>query len=252
MKIHFSIDDVIGCLLYLTRHDCGSIFESYVFDFARSLWEDFGIQTTCNCMYTDGVHDLREVSAKLKSQFRENSEWLKFSFHCFGPDSDYEKADRETFARDYQRVMGELKRIAGEEACAGDIVRLHFFAGSAETVGYLREQGIRILLTADDGRRSYDLEREEEERLRRDGIVSKNGMTYIRTDCRAERPQQVSNADGARKEGEHAKREMFVLFTHEGELGNRKIRDRICDTVRKQAETENHGRASSLFEADNL
>lgn len=229
MKIHFSIDDVIGCFLWLTRNDCDSIFESYVFKCAKDLYEMYGIHTTCNCMYSDGINNLSEVSGRFKTQFQENNEWLKFSFHCYGPDSNYKHANEKVVAEDFQKVIGELERITGGGKSISNIVRLHFFQGSAEVVEYLREQGIEILLTADDERGSYDLCLQEEKELSERGLFRRNEMTYIRTDFRVEREQSIQRYD----------KETLVLFTHECFMGDVKIRDRLCEIMEVQGNYKN-------------
>lgn len=43
-----------------------------------------------------------------------------------------------------------------------NIVRLHYFHGNADVVRALEEQGVDLLLTADDDRGSYDLRFDEE------------------------------------------------------------------------------------------
>ena len=39
IKVHFSIDDVIDSLVWLTNKDSSSIFESYTFSFAKFIYE---------------------------------------------------------------------------------------------------------------------------------------------------------------------------------------------------------------------
>lgn len=113
MEIHFSIDDVIGCFLWITKNNCASIFESRIFAFARVLHERFGVKTTCNCMFSNGMSNLRMVSDKWKQQFQENKDWLKISFHCYDYDSNYKYADAPKVRREYIQVLSELERITG-------------------------------------------------------------------------------------------------------------------------------------------
>lgn len=186
MKIHFSIDDVIKCLLYLTQNNCKSIFESYVFDFAKKIWNEFGIYTTCNCMFECDWGNLAEVSSRYREQFQENSEWLRFSFHCLNADSNYGKQSKKAFIEDYRKTVAELERIVGCQACDNTIIRLHLFAGNDQIVDYLSQQGTRVLLTADDMRNNYDLTPEDELILQRQGVVKKDNLVYLKTDYRVE------------------------------------------------------------------
>ena len=50
LYIHFSIDDVINCFLWLNKNDAASIFESEILNFARRIHREFDIGTTLNCM----------------------------------------------------------------------------------------------------------------------------------------------------------------------------------------------------------
>jgi hypothetical protein len=53
-----------------------------------------------------------------KSEFTDNSDWLKFSFHAYSefPDRPYAEASAEEIGKDWDLVQNEIYRFAGESA----------------------------------------------------------------------------------------------------------------------------------------
>lgn len=229
MKIHFSIDDVIGCFLWLTKNKCSTIFESRIFSFAKNLYDNYGIHTVCNCMYSNGVSSLQEVSSDYVEEFQQNAHWLKFSFHCFNHSSNYTNTKKEDFVYEYNLVMSELTRITGGAATLSTDVRLHCFTGNSEIMNYLAESGIKQIFTADDNRISYDLSIAEEIHAKQDMYISPlNNLTYIATDIRLEKDETteylLNHINSSKK--------LLVIFTHEIYIGNANIQNKlfeICD-----------------------
>ncbi len=225
LLVHFSIDDIIGCFLWLTRNKCGSIFDSYVFGFSKELYEKYGIHTTCNCMYTDGHFTLKDVSDRWLSEFRQHSSWLKFAFHCYGPDSDYRESSYDQMEREYRLVAEELMRITGGEISS--IVRTHLFSGSRDAVEALADNGVKVLLTADDDRGSYDLYPKDELKARADFCETKDKkLIYINTNMRLE---SIKNVELFINGLEKSNKKRLVLFTHEYCLADLGIRKRAAD-----------------------
>jgi hypothetical protein len=59
-----------------------------------------------------------------KSEFIDNSDWLRFSFHSYGefPDRPYIESTAEELGRDYDLVKNEIIRFAGEKAWIPPVV----------------------------------------------------------------------------------------------------------------------------------
>ena len=53
-----------------------------------------------------------------KSEFADNSDWLKFSLHSYSefPDRPYADSSRKKFLEDYQLLQNEVTRFAGADA----------------------------------------------------------------------------------------------------------------------------------------
>lgn len=207
---------------WLTKNDANSIFESYVFKFAEDLHEKFGISITCNCFYAGIGGDLSKVSDKWQREFEENSKWLKFAFHGWDSTTDYNKVSYEKAREDYERVVEQIKRIAGE-ASISNIVRTHFFHGNSMAVRAWKDCGVKLLLSADDNRGSYDMKAWEEEIAKKGKYIRKNGgIQFLATDIRLESFEMDIN----QFLNNYEKNEM-VIFTHERLLDDILFRERI-------------------------
>lgn len=208
-KVHFSIDDVLHSFLWLERNDKKSIFDADIFSLARWLYETYGINTTYNCFYKSYRGSLADVSDRYRREI-EKSSFLKFSFHGKDPITDYNNIGYEETIANYKETTDELIRIAGKNALSNTI-RLHYFHGSTDTVHALNDLGVKMLLTADDDRGSYDLEPDEEQ-LAKVGVYYRTGsqIGYTSTDIRLERFTEKQL-----KSYVINKAKTIVVFTHE-------------------------------------
>ena len=230
-RVHFSIDDVLHSFLWLERNDKESIFDADTFLLAKWLYENYGVNTTYNCFYQSQRGSLRDVSDKYRKQI-EDSIFLKFSFHGKDDITDYNNVGYGETASDYKQTTAEIIRIAGEDALS-DVVRLHYFHGSAATVRALEDLGVKLLLTADDDRGSYDL-KPDEEQTTMTGIYYKAGckIGYKSTDIRLERfsVEQLSSYDYDREK-------TLVVFTHENLAARQETKEKLSALMRHIGET---------------
>ena len=212
MNISFSIDDVISSLLWLERTSAKSIFDSYTFAFAKWLYIEYQISTTCNCLYSDGINNLSMVSSKFQKEFELCSEWLKFSFHGYDYEKSYAYADYDDAIRDIKIVESEIIRICGKNSLCKSI-RTHFYSGSEMALNAWRDVGVEKILTADDNRCgtgiNYGLKEEEIHELNVKHSIEKAGIHFVRTDIRLEK--HIDNKDWVL----HREFDNIVVFTHE-------------------------------------
>ena len=228
MQIHFSVDDTFGCFQWLHKmgDSANGIFDSATFHLAKHIYESYGIPTSFYCMYTDGKNSLEDISAKWSEQFQECGEWMKFGFHGYDGNSNYGITSVERLEDDYGKTMDALGRITGGGKCFTDTLRLHYFAGNAAAVKFLRGKGITRLLCADDDRGSYALPGKAEKEMKREGFYhDKNtGMEYLPTDLRIENMEDVVSEF---KKIERLHRKAIVVFTHECYLREMEIRKKL-------------------------
>ena len=232
MDFEFSIDDVIKSFLWLEKTKASSIFDSRTFSFARWLWENYKIPTTCNCLYSDGVNTLSDVSAKYKTQFQAVSDWLRFSFHGLDYEKNYFDASFEESLNDYKRVESEIERICGYNSLS-KTVRVHFFSSSEAAIKAWKVVGVTELLTADDNRFgrgiNYNLSFSEVEEINRLGYLEKNGLIYRKTDIRLEKIKDEFIGECVYRN------DRVVAFTHErfiDELWTRPLLMKLLEEIR--------------------
>lgn len=227
-QIHFSVDDTLGCFIWLNRNrkTVKNIFDSTTFGFSKYMHEKYGVATSFYCMYTDGNNMLNDVSVEFSEQFQKNKEWMKFGFHCYDSMSDYSVVSYEKIKSDYEKVVHELKRITGGGQCLTDTIRLHFFAGNDTVINCLKNNGINQLLCADDDRGSYNLSIEQEKLLKKNGTLcdSHTHMNYLTTDVRLEKVNDIkAEINKINQQG----RDCVIIFTHEKYLKELEIKNRL-------------------------
>ena len=95
------------------------------------------------------------------------------------------------------------------------IVRTHLFAGNKDAVRAWRDCGVKVLLTADDNRQSYDLTKQEEMKCKQDVFFKHTTrISYIATDIRVENYLEKSiDIDSLNNKP-------VIIFTHEWLLNN--------------------------------
>lgn len=237
MNIHFSIDDVIGSLLWLDRTSAQSIFDSYTFAFAQWLYKEYQIPTTCNCLYSDGTKNLSMVSEKYRNEFEECSDWLKFSFHGWNYEKNYAEVGYDEAFTDLTIVESEILRICGRRSLSRNI-RTHFFSGSEAAMLAWKHAGIKVFFTADDNRKgkgiNYNLNDEELLNLQTTHFLLKEGMLFVKTDIRLERYREEISRNIIPSSS------TTVIFTHERFIGETWIKkamsnilaNKLCVTVK--------------------
>ena len=116
------MDDNIFVFTELTRQRPKHAFDHFYLAGLKKIHTETGMKIVLNCFYRND-HDregflLREMPDVWKSEFADNSDWLKFSFHSYSefPDRPYLEASAEEIGHDYDLVRNEIIRFAGEES----------------------------------------------------------------------------------------------------------------------------------------
>lgn len=181
--IHYSIDDVISVFEILTRVHPKSIFDISLFAYLQQLHYRYGFVVSCYCFYRKGRFTLSDVSRSYIGEFERNSSWLKFGFHGYDGNEDYDNQNIKESIRQYRNVVFNLREIVGSKSL--DLFpRIHSFKGSEEFQIYLAHNddfSLKGLLAADDDRISYSLSSEENGRLKDRQLLGKNNLLFIRT-----------------------------------------------------------------------
>ena len=122
------IDDHSFVFTELARQRPQRAFDHFYLAGLKKIHDETGFKVTLNTFYRND-HDkdgflLKEMPDVWKSEFEENSDWLKFSFHSCGefPDRPYLESSAEEIGRDYDLVRNEILRFAGEKSFIPPIV----------------------------------------------------------------------------------------------------------------------------------
>ena len=214
--VHFSIDDFYRALNDITVNSdiYTSIFDNTTFNTLKTLHDTYGAMVICNCINHNfngqSEHKIENVTTKFKQEFAEN-DWLKFAYHQNYSETYDSTTDANTVLEYYKKCHNAVLNFANE--CNWSYTtRLASFTGNDKIISTLSNEGVLVILSADDDRVSYGLTTTENNCLTKNGYYYKNNCLYLKTNLRYENKTfsgsdftNVSNA---------------VVFTHEDYLQN--------------------------------
>lgn len=119
-RCNFYIDDNIFLFTDLARQRPARAFDHFYLQELKKLHDKYGLKITLNC-FCHNSHEkflLQEMPDIWKSEFEDNSAWLKFALHAYSefPDRPYAEASRRDFLRDYELFKNEVERFAGKSS----------------------------------------------------------------------------------------------------------------------------------------
>ncbi|MBD5183281.1 MAG: hypothetical protein HDS97_00080 [Bacteroidales bacterium] len=214
--VHLSLDDVeVFADLIGNQQDYDSLFQHPFMAFLQELHREYGMRIT---LYTyehlrngDGTDTLLEdMPLKYKNDFRKASDWLRIGYH-----SSRAEFDSLVTVADFRDSYNNLNRAIAQfsdSSMIASTLRFHYFFAPDSLLNALT--GVKTLLCADDcNRLSYDLTASEAMTVAKRGRISKNEISYRRTDLRVDDNFRVLS-DLKRIENV----DTLVVFTHEWKL----------------------------------
>ena len=142
------IDDHSFVFTELTRQRPEHAFDHFYLAGLKKIHDESGLKVILNTFYRND-HDprgflLKEMPDIWRSEFQDNSDWLKLSFHAYSefPDRPYVETSAEEFGRDYDLVKNEIIRFAGPETFTPPVV-LHWGSLHPAAVAELLRRGTR-------------------------------------------------------------------------------------------------------------
>lgn len=141
----FSLDDNIWVFRDIARNNYKSIFENDYLALLKSIHEEFGTKIQLNVYFETDGFVLSQMPDKYKSEWEENSDWLRLSFHAYDNDTHYNECTYEQMKRDCELIHNEIIRFAGEKTLSY-YTTLHFVACPKEGVEAMRDCGIKGLV----------------------------------------------------------------------------------------------------------
>lgn len=213
---HISIDDVSKCFNNISEDSAKyrSIFDEPFFSFLKELHDDYNCAFTCYCFVNDSDFNVSQIPNKFARELTDNSDWLKFGFHGIKP-SIHKPTNVKylEFASAFSHFQKEVMRFASSHNIAS-ILRLDYYYATSGEVVFLKNNGVRTLLSADDDRRSYYLPFQRNKQLINKNSIHYDGLKYLRTNIKIENTvfpyiNILQNRE----------RDTLVIFTHEWKLG---------------------------------
>lgn len=157
-KYAVSVDDNIWFLADLNRNKdvYTSIFDNDYLKVYKEAHDRYGAKVRLNLFYEIdnpcglelyGPFDLSMMTDRYKDEFIANSDWLHLAFHARSefPDTPYAQAETEQFRKEYEAIIREIKRFAGEEVIEKATTN-HWGTGTADIVRAEKELGIDALM----------------------------------------------------------------------------------------------------------
>lgn len=182
----FTIDDNIRFLKEITEENMNSVFDHPYPAMLRRLHERFGIKIQLNLFYRMPGFDLSQVSECHKSEWQENADWLKLSFHSDRENSfPYQNSPYDEVFQDCRAVHNEILRFASPASLA-KTTTVHYCQTLPEGTRALADNGVKGLLglfgTSEKPSTSYSLDEGNASDLRGGRILTRNGMAYAAID----------------------------------------------------------------------
>ncbi len=183
-SIHYSIDDTNNLFFHLTNDHYPTAFEEPILSLFKQLHETYGCTISCFCFMEFGGFSLKQATDCFRSEFQENSGWLKFGFHGTTPETRYETTTAEQVTAEYHDGIETLRRIVGSESL-DYVPRLHNWNISHAALEALcAQEGLQGILASADNLPANWLSKWKTNRLRKSGCVkdSKSGAWIVNTD----------------------------------------------------------------------
>lgn len=146
-RYRVAIDDNSFFLRDIAQKQYKSLFDCFYLANLRKLHQQYGTKFVLNIYYTTGEDfNLSQFPDRYRSQWKENASWLRLAFHAWAndPPEPYKDAPAEKVLADFDKIVAEIKRFAGEETYSPTTV-IHFGMTRHEVFKPLYERGVRVL-----------------------------------------------------------------------------------------------------------
>jgi hypothetical protein len=143
-RYRLSLDDNIWFLRDISNNSnkYKSIFENPYLGFMKQTHDIYGTRVHINIYYQTDGFNLSQMTTKYKSEWKDNADWLRLSFHALQNDPDYPylNSGYDELKRDCEKVNEQIRRFAGEEVMS-KVTTLHWGVATVEGSRALRDAG---------------------------------------------------------------------------------------------------------------
>jgi len=183
-RYSFFIDDNVFFLTDIHKDKSTSLFDHFYLNKLRELHKHYGTKFVLNLFYRNDHTPfvIKDFPDKYKSEWLDNSDWLKLSFHAYSefPDRPYQNAAPQKLASDYDLVKSEVVRFAGEQSFQPPMV-IHWAMLPPDNFHVLKERGVKVLSGAFIDAKTYVGEADRTEQVTDIGYYQDLGKSlYLR------------------------------------------------------------------------
>ncbi len=146
-RYRFSIDDNSFFLRDIASKNYSSLFDCFYLKGLRGLNSKYGARFVLNIYYTTGDEfELPQFPDRYKSEWRDNSHWLKLAFHAHAnePARPYQYASASKLIADLKQVAQQIVRFAGQQTYSPPTV-IHWGMVQPTALKPLYDNGVRVL-----------------------------------------------------------------------------------------------------------
>ena len=152
----------------------------------KRLHEEFGLKIQLNLFYRMENFELSRMSDAYYNEWKENSDWLKLSFHSeFENVKPYETSGYDEVYKDCRRVHEEIKRFASCEALA-NTTTIHYCLLTGAGLKAIEDNFVSGLLglfgTDETPSTSYGIGEAEAKRIRNGEVVKIGEISFASID----------------------------------------------------------------------
>lgn len=146
-RYRFAFDDTSFCLRDIWQNKYPSLFDCFFLGMLRDLHAKYHTKFVLNIYYTtEDEFDLTKFPERYRSQWRDNSHWLKLAFHAHAdqPARPYLEAPLEQLVADFDKIREQILRFAGEETYSPTTI-VHWGEVQPSAWKPLAERGVKVL-----------------------------------------------------------------------------------------------------------
>ncbi|MEZ5967152.1 MAG: hypothetical protein R3F56_25175 [Planctomycetota bacterium] len=229
---HFSVDDVLATLVNVSDRG-GAVTREPLFASLAELHACYGTHTDLYLFAEQQVggrrRSLAEISERQCSEY-EALAWLRLGPHAWDaltpPHAQTPSEARATFAH----IYAQIARFAGTTP-RSRWLRLHQFSECFECADFLQRHGVEALLLTDKEVQAHRLPPAARDEVRRRGHTH-FGLEFVRSHLRLESLARSPSPGAIDRslEAALAQHGFVVLFTHETDMNDARVRDvaRAC------------------------
>ncbi len=179
----FTVDDNIRFFKEITENNYNSIFEHPYLNMYKRLHDKFNLKVQLNLFYCLNDFNLSFFSDKYYTEWQENADWLKLSFHSAGEKSNpYINSGYDEVYNDCKRVNDEILRFAHKNTLA-KTTTIHCCRTTSDGLKALEDNNISGLLglwaKGENPRISYEV---DDDRIYNGEIAKKDDISFSKID----------------------------------------------------------------------